>query len=465
MQANGVKSGAPLNAAKALLPKRRLLHRHSDPQLCDADMLDAVDMSEHVAWASLDEPIYSEKDFEIYCPTPKQSALPVYYAKGWLPYSADTLLNTLMDASYRKGWDTITTEASVIERRKEGSDVVYCAVQLPWPFAMRDYVYNRRMQYFAKQHAFVVICQAMHHVDAPQANSVVRVETFSMRMSIRSTGAATCEFCLEYEDDTSFSIPSYVLSWLVSVKVPTYVTDLRRACAQYPSYLKTVGASNYTTPSQLLRRLAEEPTGTTHLPNDESVVKSPLSTLSRTDYSSSSNEAYAMEATDTASPRSVHNLSSTKHDRSDDEMSSSSRRSGRFFQRSTTAYIDEGERGEKAAKLKKASSMSRLFSGKKSKSRTTKSQGFEDEFSVTFVKQKIGLHLEADTSSNRIYVANYDSHDPNESDNAKRIEAGLVVTSINGRTLGDVSFEEAMAEIRQSGRPLQLGFRTTASSF
>jgi hypothetical protein len=54
-------------------------------------------MGDHAVWANLEENIYAEKDFEIFRVHQKNSTLPTYYIKGWMPFSADTVFNTLVD--------------------------------------------------------------------------------------------------------------------------------------------------------------------------------------------------------------------------------------------------------------------------------------------------------------------------------------------------------------------------------
>ncbi|TMW66119.1 hypothetical protein Poli38472_003884 [Pythium oligandrum] len=232
------EGGTPAHrVATKRLQRHKLQHRSSDPQFTELDMLDAVDMGEHAAWAQLDEPLYADKDFEIYRPPPVRSALPVYYIKGWLPYSADALFNTITDIRYRSQWDKSVAEYRYVEKQKD-SDVMYFAANLPWPFARRDYVYRRWTKYFSKQNSFVMICQTAHHAGAIEVKDAVRVETFSLRMSIRSTGTNSCDFYIEYEDDTNFCIPNYVVNWLLSAQVPGFMTNLRMACANYAGFAK-----------------------------------------------------------------------------------------------------------------------------------------------------------------------------------------------------------------------------------
>ncbi|KAG6586557.1 Transmembrane protein [Phytophthora cinnamomi] len=240
----------------AALGKRpSLLHRSSDPEFSDAELDDAVDMGENAVWANLEEPIYAEKDVEVFRPTQRESTLPMYYAKGWLPFAADTLFDALMDARYRKAWDSNVHQVHVVEHQHV-SDVMYFALNLPWPLANRDYVYRRRAKFYPEQNAFVVLCQAAHHADAPNNGVRVRVETSTLRLCIRSLSSSndSCDFHLEYEDDTNFSIPNYVVNLLLHTMMPSFMTELRKACTGYAEYIKTLDDNGVQCiPSQVVR--------------------------------------------------------------------------------------------------------------------------------------------------------------------------------------------------------------------
>lgn len=88
----------------------------------------------------------------------------------------------------------------------------------------------------------MVLCQAAHHADVPTNGVRVRVETSTLRLCIRSMSSSndSCDFHLEYEDDTNFSIPNYVVNLLLHTMMPSFMTELRKACAGYAEYIKTL---------------------------------------------------------------------------------------------------------------------------------------------------------------------------------------------------------------------------------
>ncbi|TYZ68953.1 hypothetical protein PybrP1_005122 [[Pythium] brassicae (nom. inval.)] len=464
-------AAAAVDASRSLQAPRRptppLLHRSSDPHVSDQDLHDVVDMSEHARWANLGEPVYAEKDLEIFRPPSQQSTLPVYYAKAWLPYAADTVFNALFDARYRLRWDARNVrQLFVVDRRRDG-DVMYCAQSLSWPFANRDYVYHRRTRFFAPQHSFVVVCQAMHHSSAPPCNGLVRVETYALRLCIRSTGTSSCDVYVEYEDDTDFSIPNYIISLLLATSVPSFMHDLRAACAAYASYLKTLSDSGVESiPSQVVRRRSDAALVATSTlgPSQANHATSASDALSKASDSAASSTA-AFKHKRRALARRRRGKSS---DQSDDDAPSEEGKgdSGggrslrlRLLLRSKAAR--EATKKSKKLLLKKTSSTGSLHSSaampSPSSSVFSEQEPSSDDFVIAFYKQKIGLHLETDLFSNRVLVA----HCEKESEAARAsvcIEPGVLVTSVNGHAVAALSFTEIMHEIKTSLRPLALGF-------
>lgn len=427
-------------------------------------------MGEHVRWANLGEPIYAEKDLEIFRPAQQQSTLPVYYLKAWLPYAADTVFNSLFDARYRCEWDAANTkQLAVIERRSDG-DVMYCAQSMQWPFADRDYVYHRRAKFFRKQHAFVVACQAMHHSSAPQCNGLVRVETYALRLCIRSTGTSSCDLYVEYEDDTNFSIPNYAVNLLLAAHVPSFMHALRAACASYANYIKTLPDSSVETiPSQVVRRKSDESAtaGTTTASSCSSRMseasvdsaQSRLGTAHRTVLRSHRRE----------SKRSTHSDGAASSEDTASRATTSTTRSSLRLRallksKTTPASHKHAATSLPSSPLKKTASAGTLYaptlslSSVASSSLPSRALGLDDDdFAIAFYKQKIGLHLETDLFSNRVLVA-YCEKDSEAARASVCIESGMLVTSVNGSSVAHMTFSEILHAIKTSTRPLTLGF-------
>ncbi|KAG6949194.1 hypothetical protein JG688_00014736 [Phytophthora aleatoria] len=347
----------------AALGKRpSLVHRSSDPEFSDAELDDAVDMGENAVWANLEESIYAEKDVEIFRPTQKDSTLPVYYAKGWLPFSADTLFDSLMDARYRKSWDNNVHQVHVVEHQHV-SDVMYFALNLPWPLANRDYVYRH----------------------APANGVRVRVETCTLRLCIRSMSSSndSCDFHLEYEDDTNFSIPNYVVNMLLHTMMPSFMTGLRKACKGYADYIKSLDNNGVQSiPSQVVRQRSAA--------------------------------LAAATASVTGSMSSVGCKSAI--------------RASVTEERKPTPRSGDGPLTP-----------------------------LDDDFTIQFRKQKVGLHLETDLFSNKVLVA-FCEKDSEAAICGERIEPGFLVTSVNGVSVSDFNFTDILGEIQRAPRPLTLGF-------
>lgn len=402
-------------------------------------------MGEHVRWANLGEPIYAEKDLEIFRPAQQQSTLPVYYIKAWLPYAADTVFNSLFDARYRKQWDASNVkQLAVLEHRKDG-DVMYCTQSMRWPFADRDYVYHRRTKFFSPEHSFVVVCQAMHHNSAPQCNGLVRVETYALRLCIRSTGTSSCDLYVEYEDDTDFSIPNYVINLLLATNVPSFMHELRAACANYANYTKTLDDDGVgTIPSQVVRRKSDEEAAFSQLA---------LSTTSQV-------TAASLSSTGSGSSRSIfaskrHKLLRRRRDKHAHSEDAGESTDSSYSETSLRLRTLLKSKGSQRKQFKKASSASTLFT--KSSSSSSHELSDDHDFAIEFHKQKIGLHLETDLFSNKVLVA-YCEKDSEAARASVCIEPGFLVTSVNGLPVADMNFTQILHEIKTSARPITLGF-------
>ncbi|CAI5739417.1 unnamed protein product [Peronospora destructor] len=471
----------------AALGKRPpLVHRSSDPEFSDAELDDAVDMGEDAGWANLEEPIYAEKDVEIFRPSQEGSSLPVYYAKGWLPFSADTLFNALMDARYRKSWDDAVHQLHVVEHQHV-SDVMYFALNLPWPLANRDYVYRRRVEFYPRQNAFVVLYQAAHHADAPVNDTRVRVETCTLKLCIRSLPNSTdsCDFHLEYEDDTNFSIPNYVVSWLLRARMPSFMTELRKACTGYADYAKTLEDNVVQSiPSQVVRHRIEAAVA---------VSVPPLSMSSTTSKSALGAFVTKERKAVQASPRpqgscfcdnkrpfcpETNSMSEEWDDHEAPRSDPPTMRSTRPYSFSLSLPVElEINKGNishlnhsssadfsSASFFNTPSSVAKFFRASSATSTQTASRcefgsstPLDDDFTINFQKQKVGLHLETDLFSSKVLVA-FCEKDSEAAACTERIEPGLLVTSVNGISVSDFQFGDILSEIQRAPRPLQLGF-------
>ncbi|ETM37044.1 hypothetical protein L914_16376 [Phytophthora nicotianae] len=473
----------------AALGKRpSLVHRSSDPEFSDAELDDAVDMGENAMWANLEEPIYAEKDVEVFRPTQKDSTLPVYYAKGWLPYSADTLFDTLMDARYRKSWDANVHQVHVVEHQHV-SDVMYFALNLPWPLANRDYVYRRRVKFYPTQNAFVVLCQAAHHADAPANGVRVRVEMCTLRLCIRSMSSShdSCDFHLEYEDDTNFSIPNYVVNMLLHTMMPSFMTGLRKACKGYADYIKSLDDNGVQSiPSQVVRQrsavlaaAAASVTGSVSSTGSKCAIgasvteeRKPVRASPRPRSSlfflATTKRKPGLMRLDTGEHSSISEDWDDDTPRSEPPTTRSLRPSP--IHRSISTEIGIGiSNGDLRAHLSHSSSANSLdFLASSSASEFSRvssaprsgdgpSTPLDDDFSIQFRKKKVGLHLETDLYSNKVLVA-FCEKDSEAAICGERIEPGFLVTSVNGVSVSDFNFTDILGHIQRAPRPLTLGF-------
>lgn len=412
-------------------------------------------MGEHAAWAGLDDPIYAEKDLEVFRPQPRESTLPVYYVKGYLPVSADTLFNALMDARYRKTWDTLLNHISVVDHKQDG-DIMYAASNLPWPLSNRDYVYHRRVKFFPEQHAFVVICQAAHHASAPECNGFVRVETYALRMCIRASSGSNdaCDFHAEYEDDTNFSIPNYGVTFLLHTMLPSFMNNLRAACANYMNYIKTLDDNGVQCiPSQVVRLRSEKRRESTAVaPSGNLSDTTPAKRTIRTKSGAGSKKLFRKRGLFLTRKRRNSRVKEGDSDEGDNSTSSEP-----SLLRSATSPLTSS-RSLTRRSMKKSISIdtASMRTASSQRSETTYAN-LDDDFVIEFRKQKIGLHLETDLFSNRVLVA-FCEKDSEADKCSVRIEPGFLVTSVNGVPVTNFKFNEVLGEIKRAPRPLALGF-------
>ncbi|KAI9923028.1 hypothetical protein PsorP6_000596 [Peronosclerospora sorghi] len=374
-----------------------LVHRSSDPEFSEAELDDALEMGKTADWAHLDGPIYVDKDVAIYRPTQVDSSLPIYYATGRLGVSSATFFDALLDARYRKTWDLHVQELHVIAR-DEISDVMYSAVRLPWPLATREYVYRRRVKYYAAAQAFVVLYHAAHHATVPSHATRVRVETCRLRLCIRNVPSAGevagCTYHLEYEDDTSFRIPQYGVTLLLRTRVPAFLHDVRTACAGYAAYVHTLDETQQRhVPSRVVMQQRDAPAHSKREPD----LVFPLPHSWSAECLSSSSGSDASRARSTSS-------TSTKSD----------------------------TRGD--------------------------THRVRDDCTIEGRKQPRRLHFETDVDSNRVSVAYCDQ----DRDNAAwrtPLEPGMVLTSVNGKAVMELSADAVLRELRKTtARRRRLGF-------
>ncbi|GMF27460.1 unnamed protein product [Phytophthora fragariaefolia] len=452
-------------------------------------------MGENAVWANLEEPVYAEKDVEVFRPTQSESSLPVYYAKGWLPFAADTLFDALMDARYRKAWDSNVHQVHVVEHQHV-SDVMYFAPNLPWPLANRDYVYRRRVKFYTEQSAFVVLYQAAHHADAPATDVRVRVETCTLRLCIRSMSSSndSCDFHVEYEDDTNFSIPNYVVNLLLHTMMPSFMKELRKACTGYAEYIKTLDDNGVQCiPSQVVRhRSAVLAAATASVAGSVSsmgskggisvsvteerkpVLATPRNLFFRSKRSKRKPSLVRRQTDENSSMSEEWDVDDAP--RSEPPTARSIRPSNIHRSRSSeveTDFIDLGARlnhssstnSLESRSVMTPSSVSEFSQASSVASAQTTSHiidgrpltPLDDDFTVQFRKQKVGLHLETDLFSNKVLVA-FCERDSEAAACGERIEPGFLVTSVNGISVSDFKFTDILSEIQRAPRPLTLGF-------
>ncbi|OQR94905.1 transmembrane protein, partial [Thraustotheca clavata] len=273
----------------------------------------------------------------------------------------------------------------------------------PWPLSNRDYVYHRRVGF--QNNTFVVIAHAGLHKDAPEVNNTIRVEAFASRIAIRSTGVNGCDVFVEYCDESNYSVPNTFVNWGLQTSLPSYLTDLKMACANYAAYLRGLNDDAVQEiPSQIVRLRSQR-----------------RNSLSRTLHKSRSYSAEDQVFTPSpirASHESFKNSVLTPTSRS-------ARFASSFNLNSPTTASNEG-----------------------------------NTFFIEFKSIETGLQLEMALKTKQAVVLGCK---PN-SEAAKSVAAlsrGTIIVSVNTVQVQNQSVIEIMHRINRTPRPVLIGFRST----
>ena len=111
----------------------------------------------------------------------------------------------------------------------------------------RDYIYQRTLQYEAKDDQFIVSCKSSEETstDFPikSVGKTVRVETFSSTCFVKSLGEDNVEFHILYNDGLTGVVPSYVLKTAISTIIPSSLIAFQKACGEYATFVEKNGSS------------------------------------------------------------------------------------------------------------------------------------------------------------------------------------------------------------------------------
>ncbi|XP_019745464.1 phosphatidylcholine transfer protein [Hippocampus comes] len=198
-----------------------------------------------VAWKELDEPqldggwqLFTETmGVHIYRLLEQKTGLYEYKVFGSLDdCKAELCADVYMDLAYRKHWDPYVKELT--EKEIDGQRAIYWEVAYPFPLSNRDYVYvrERRVLDVGGRKIWVVLARSSPETPYPEKNGVLRVKDYKQTIVMEANGHAGTKVFINYFDNPGGMIPSWLVNWAAKSGVPAFLTDMKKACVNYPLY-------------------------------------------------------------------------------------------------------------------------------------------------------------------------------------------------------------------------------------
>ncbi|XP_075436004.1 phosphatidylcholine transfer protein [Ascaphus truei] len=199
------------------------------------------------AWRELDEPVlpgpwqlFTESmGIQIYRLYDEQSGLYEYKIYGGLADCPPELCaDVYMDLDYRKQWDQYVKELREDTHGEE--KVIYWEVKYPFPLSNRDYVYvrERRDLDMDGRKIYVVLAKSASVSHCPEKSGAIRVNGYKQSLAIESDGKNGCKVFMYYFDNPGGMIPSWLINWAAKSGVPSFLTDMQKACNNHHLFRK-----------------------------------------------------------------------------------------------------------------------------------------------------------------------------------------------------------------------------------
>ncbi|XP_028675065.1 phosphatidylcholine transfer protein [Erpetoichthys calabaricus] len=202
------------------------------------------------AWRELDDPqlegewelFTSSMGIQIYRLYDQDSGLYEYKIFGSLAdYPPDECAAVYMDLEYRKHWDGYVKELS--EKVYDGQTIIYWEVKYPFPLSNRDYTYIREMRELKVngRRIWVTLAKNVSVPQCPEKSSVIRVQDYKQSLAMESDGEVGTRVYMNYFDNPGGMIPSWLINWAAKSGVPSFLTDMKKACKNYAAFQQRAG--------------------------------------------------------------------------------------------------------------------------------------------------------------------------------------------------------------------------------
>ncbi|XP_028843239.1 phosphatidylcholine transfer protein isoform X2 [Denticeps clupeoides] len=206
-----------------------------------------ADSEFHEAWTELDEPrvegweLFTESmGVRIYRRLDTVTGLYEYKVFGSLDNCGpDLCANVYMDLVYRKQWDSYAKELN--EKDYDGKTSIYWEVKYPFPLSNRDYVYERERRDLDVngRKIWVVLAKSTTVSTCPEKVGVIRVKDYKQSLAIESDGSSGSKVFMNYFDNPGGMIPAWLVNWAAKNGVPSFLTDMKKACSSYQNYCES----------------------------------------------------------------------------------------------------------------------------------------------------------------------------------------------------------------------------------
>ncbi|XP_039595947.1 phosphatidylcholine transfer protein [Polypterus senegalus] len=203
------------------------------------------------AWRELDDPrleggwelFTSSMGIQIYRLYDQDSGLYEYKIFGSLAdYPPDVCAAVYMDLEYRKHWDGYVKELS--EKVYDGQTIIYWEVKYPFPLSNRDYTYIREMRELKVngRRIWVTLAKSVSIPQCLEKPPVIRVQDYKQSLAMESDGEAGTRVYMNYFDNPGGMIPSWLINWAAKSGVPSFLTDMKKACKNYAAFQQRAGS-------------------------------------------------------------------------------------------------------------------------------------------------------------------------------------------------------------------------------
>ncbi|KAM4597939.1 phosphatidylcholine transfer protein isoform 2-T2 [Polymixia lowei] len=190
------------------------------------------------AWKELDEPqleggweFFTETmGVKIYRLYDKETGLYEYKVFGVLTTCTPELCaDVYMDLAYRKQWDGYVKE--LYERDFDGHAAIY------WE-SKPQYVYVRERRDLSVEgrKISVVLAKSSPATPCAEKSGVLRVKDYKQSLAMETDGGCGTKVFMNYFDNPGGNIPTWLVNWAAKTGVPSFLTDMQKACSGYSNY-------------------------------------------------------------------------------------------------------------------------------------------------------------------------------------------------------------------------------------